>query len=126
MVYKLLRGRAIKKGQKNKRATKGRNQYAAKVLNQRANAVRPYKKIIAAGDTIIPHSSFLIYLPPVAFSPQVCYNDLNRLYRMEVTKCEKKTKTFRKPRTIKRKATSLLASFSTQTLTWIGSDLKSF
>lgn len=33
------------------------NQYVAKVLNQRANAVRSYKKIIAAGDTIIPNSS---------------------------------------------------------------------
>lgn len=45
---------------------------------------------------------------------------------MEVTKCQKKTKTFRKTRTIKRKATSLQASFSTQMLTWIGSDLKKF
>ena len=32
--------------------------------SKRANSVRPYEKIIiAAGDTLIPHSSFLIFHP---------------------------------------------------------------
>ena len=69
MVYKLLRGKGDKERTKKQAGDQRSHQYAAKVLNQWANAVRPYKKIIAAGDTIIPHSSFLIYLPPVAFSP---------------------------------------------------------
>lgn len=52
----IIKAKGDKERTKNKQATKGRKQYVAKVLNQRANAVRSYKKIIAAGDTIIPHS----------------------------------------------------------------------
>ncbi|RGH35277.1 hypothetical protein DW938_09715 [Ruminococcus sp. AM43-6] len=53
----IIKGKGDKERTKKQAGDQRSHQYVAKVLNQRANAVHPYKKIIAAGDTIIPHSS---------------------------------------------------------------------
>ncbi|RGI35328.1 hypothetical protein DXC00_09765 [Ruminococcus sp. OM07-17] len=66
----IIKGKGDKERTKKQAGDQRSHQYVAKVLNQRANAVHPYKKIIAAGDTMIPHSSFLIYLPLLHFLPK--------------------------------------------------------